>query len=235
VQGDFLAGEAFEFGDELALAAQRCDAVVPVGTQVGEVRAGVGEQVPGDGEEGVADGDQGAVLATASGDSPVAGGQEGLGPGGGEGGFAEGAAEPGVASSSTTSWPRTCSAWAACTGSWRPRCSRRWRASTARRSTRWPVNTRPPWTPPPGHASACRSPSSATGEGSHWSPASAGSRLNGRRPTSLGERPGKRTNSNPGTAPQADSTILAVVDGIALTDGRLKQPSAEGNQPLAAR
>ena len=30
------------------------------------------------------------------------------------------------------------SAWAACTGSWRPRCSRPSRASTARRSRRWP-------------------------------------------------------------------------------------------------
>src|SRR5258708_11625043 len=67
-------------------------------------------------------------------------------------------------------------AWAACTGSWRPRCSRRWQASTARRSARWPASTRPPSRPPPGRANACRSSSSATGAGSHWSPASAGSR-----------------------------------------------------------
>jgi hypothetical protein len=32
VQGDLLAGKAFEFGDELALAAQRRQAVMPVGT-----------------------------------------------------------------------------------------------------------------------------------------------------------------------------------------------------------
>ena len=78
------------------------------------------------------------------------------------------------AASSTTCWPRTCSAWAACTGSWRPRCSRPLRASTARRSGRWPVSTRRSSTPPPGRASACNWSSSATRAGSHWSPASAG-------------------------------------------------------------
>ncbi len=97
VEGDFLAGQAFELGDELALAAQRDRAVMPVGAQVGEVGVGVGEQVPGDGEDGVADRDQGALLAAAPGDPLVAGGQEGLGAGGAGGGFADGAAEPGVA------------------------------------------------------------------------------------------------------------------------------------------
>ena len=33
-------------------------------------------------------------------------------------------------SSSTTCSPRTCSAWAGCAGSWRPRCSRPWPRST---------------------------------------------------------------------------------------------------------
>ena len=42
VEGDFLAGEPFEFGDELAFAAQRGQAVVPVGAEVGEVGGGVG-------------------------------------------------------------------------------------------------------------------------------------------------------------------------------------------------
>ena len=81
MEGDFLAGQAFELGDELALAAQRGRAVMPVGAQVGEVAVGVGEQVPGDGEDGVADRDQGALLAAAPGDPLVAGGQEGLGAG----------------------------------------------------------------------------------------------------------------------------------------------------------
>jgi hypothetical protein len=77
-------------------------------------------------------------------------------------------------SSSTTSWPRMCSAWAVSTGSWRPRCSRRWQASIVRRSRRWPVSTRPPSPHPPDRVNACRSPWSGTGEGNHWPPASAG-------------------------------------------------------------
>jgi hypothetical protein len=76
VEGDFLAGEAFEFGDELVFAALGCEAVVPVGAGVGEAGAGVGEQVPADGEDGVADGDQGAFLAAALDDPLVTAGQE---------------------------------------------------------------------------------------------------------------------------------------------------------------
>src|SRR6266545_3780817 len=79
VEGDFLAGYPFEFGDELAFAAQRGEAVMPVGAEVGEAGGGVGEQVPDDGEDGVADGDQGAFLAAAPDDPLVAGGQEGPG------------------------------------------------------------------------------------------------------------------------------------------------------------
>jgi hypothetical protein len=70
---------------------------MPVATQVGEMGGGVGEQVPGDGEQGVTDGDQGALLTAAPDDPLVAGGQEGLGPGGAGGGLAEDAAEPRVA------------------------------------------------------------------------------------------------------------------------------------------
>src|SRR6516225_11417159 len=70
---------------------------MPVGAEVGEMGGGVGQQVPGDGEDGVADGDQGAFLAAALDDPLVAGGQEGLGPGGAGGGLPEGAAEPGIA------------------------------------------------------------------------------------------------------------------------------------------
>jgi hypothetical protein len=54
VQGNLLAGQAFEFGDELALAAQWGKAVMPVGARVGELGVGVGQQVPGDGQDGVA-------------------------------------------------------------------------------------------------------------------------------------------------------------------------------------
>ena len=97
LEHDLLAGQPFEFGDELAFAAQRGEPVVPVGAKVGEPGIGVSEQVPGDDQDGVADRDQGALLAAAPGDPLVAGGQEGLGAGGAGGGFADGAAEPGVA------------------------------------------------------------------------------------------------------------------------------------------
>jgi hypothetical protein len=36
LEQDLLAGERFEFGDELALAADEGDPVVPVGAEVGE-------------------------------------------------------------------------------------------------------------------------------------------------------------------------------------------------------
>ena len=42
------------------------------------------------------------------------------------------------ASSSTTCWPVMSADCTGCTGSWRPRCSRPWPASTARRCRRWP-------------------------------------------------------------------------------------------------
>src|SRR3974377_739489 len=70
VEGDFLAGQPFELGDELPLSAQRGQAVMPVGAEVGEVRRGVGQQVPDGGEDGVADRDQGAVFAAAP-DDPL--------------------------------------------------------------------------------------------------------------------------------------------------------------------
>jgi hypothetical protein len=41
LEHDLLAGQAFEFGDELAVAAQRGQAVVPVRAEVGEQGAGV--------------------------------------------------------------------------------------------------------------------------------------------------------------------------------------------------
>jgi hypothetical protein len=79
LEGDFLPGEAFQFGDELALAADRGE---PVGAEVGEVGFGVRQQVPGDGVDGVADRDQGALFAAAAGEAVVAGAGEGLGAGG---------------------------------------------------------------------------------------------------------------------------------------------------------
>src|SRR5215472_16895228 len=82
LEQDLLAGEAFEFGDELALAAQRREPVVPVGAEVGELGVWVGQQVPGDDQDGVADRDQGSLFAAAAGEPVVAGGQEGLGAGG---------------------------------------------------------------------------------------------------------------------------------------------------------
>lgn len=52
---DFLAGHALsEPGNELALAAQRGDAVVPVGAEVGEPGLGVRQQVAGGNEDGSA-------------------------------------------------------------------------------------------------------------------------------------------------------------------------------------
>jgi hypothetical protein len=99
LEGDFHTGQAFQLGDELAFAARRGEAVVPVGAEVAVAGGGVGEQVPGDGEDGVADndGDEGSFLSSSLGDPPVTGGQEGAGPGGRGGGLADGATEPGVA------------------------------------------------------------------------------------------------------------------------------------------
>lgn len=42
LEGDFLAGQAFQLGDELAFATLRGKAVVPVRAEVGEVGGGVG-------------------------------------------------------------------------------------------------------------------------------------------------------------------------------------------------
>jgi hypothetical protein len=49
VEGDLPAGQALEVGDELSLAADGGEAVVPVGAEVGEAGARVGQQVPDDG------------------------------------------------------------------------------------------------------------------------------------------------------------------------------------------
>ena len=46
-----LAGQAFEFGDELALAPQRGEPVVPVRAKVGEAGFGIGQQVPSDDQQ----------------------------------------------------------------------------------------------------------------------------------------------------------------------------------------
>src|SRR6266540_1189995 len=64
-------------------------------------------------------------------------------------------------SSSTTFSPRTCSAWNCCAGSWRPRCSRPWPASTSRPSPRWPAATKRPSTPLTAAGPASRSRCSA--------------------------------------------------------------------------
>ena len=51
LEGDLLSGEPFQFGDELTLAADRGEPVVPVGAGVGETGCGVGQQVPGDDQQ----------------------------------------------------------------------------------------------------------------------------------------------------------------------------------------
>jgi hypothetical protein len=48
LERDLLAGESFELGDELTLAAQRGEPVVPAGAEVGEAGVRVGQQVPSD-------------------------------------------------------------------------------------------------------------------------------------------------------------------------------------------
>jgi group II intron reverse transcriptase/maturase len=78
----------------------------------------------------------------------------------------------GGASSSTTCQPGTCTVSTGCTGSWRPRCSRPWPTSTARRCRGWPASMRPPSTPQTGLANASR-PGSNAAAGSHWSHGSA--------------------------------------------------------------
>src|SRR6185369_5123297 len=97
LQGDLLAGETFEFADQLTFTALWGETVVVVGTEIFEAGAGIGQQVVGDGEDGVTDRDQSPFLATSFGDATVAGSQEGLGPGGTDRRLTKSAAEPGVA------------------------------------------------------------------------------------------------------------------------------------------
>ena len=77
---------------------------------------------------------------------------------------------------STTCSPKTCSAWASSSGSWRPHCSRPWPASTAPRSPRWLESTRRRSRHPTDPATASRLSSSVRREERHWSPGSAASR-----------------------------------------------------------
>jgi hypothetical protein len=53
LEQDLLAGEPFELGHELALAAGGGESVVPVRAQVGEPGIGIGQQVPGDDQQRV--------------------------------------------------------------------------------------------------------------------------------------------------------------------------------------
>lgn len=76
------------------------------------------------------------------------------------------------ASSSTTCSPGTFIGSTGCIGSWRPRCSRPWRTSTARRCRRWPASSAPSSTPRTGHASVWK-PGSNAMAGTHWSHGSA--------------------------------------------------------------
>jgi hypothetical protein len=63
VEGHLLAGEVFEFSDQLTGSALGVQAVVEVDAEVDEAGLRVQQQVVGDGEDRVADGDQGALLA----------------------------------------------------------------------------------------------------------------------------------------------------------------------------
>lgn len=90
--------EGLELADEIAGLAGGVEvALVPVGAEflVGGIR--VVDQVPGDDEYRAGDSDECFGVAATFDDAPVAGPEEGVGPGGGVGGLAEGAFEPGVA------------------------------------------------------------------------------------------------------------------------------------------
>jgi hypothetical protein len=93
-EGDLLADDAFELGDQVVLVVV---GVVEVGAVVVEAGVGVVEQVPDDGEDGVAGGDDGAEFAAASGQASVAFAEEGVAAGQDRSDLAEGAGQPGVA------------------------------------------------------------------------------------------------------------------------------------------
>lgn len=95
-EGDFLAGEAFEFVAQGSGAALRVESVVPVGSEVVEALVGFGEQVPANGELGIADRNEGFAFAAASGDAAVACAKEAGSAAGADGGLAEGAGQPGI-------------------------------------------------------------------------------------------------------------------------------------------
>jgi group II intron reverse transcriptase/maturase len=84
------------------------------------------------------------------------------------------------ASSSTTCRPETSIGFTGCAGSWRPPCSRPWRASIARRCRRWRPSTKPRSRHRTGCAPASRHASNASA-GSHWSHGSVKHHSTGRR------------------------------------------------------
>src|SRR6478736_1281344 len=94
---DVLAGERLELGDQIAGAAVHVDPGFVVSRpEITKCGHGVRKQVVDDGQHRVAGGDDGFLLATASGQAPVTGAQEGVGTRIGEGDAPEGACEPWV-------------------------------------------------------------------------------------------------------------------------------------------
>src|SRR6478736_6267197 len=94
---DVLAGERLELGDQIAGAAVFVDPGFVVSRpEITKCGHGVRKQVVDDGQHRVAGGDDGFLLATASGQAPVTGAQEGVGTRIGEGDAPEGACEPWV-------------------------------------------------------------------------------------------------------------------------------------------
>src|SRR6185369_7802714 len=94
---DVLAGERLELGDQIAGTAVFVDPGFVVSRpEITKCGHGVRKQVVDDGQHRVAGGDDGFLLATASGQAPVTGAQEGVGTRIGEGDAPEGACEPWV-------------------------------------------------------------------------------------------------------------------------------------------
>ncbi|WP_373862875.1 HNH endonuclease [Nocardia amamiensis] len=80
-----------------------------------------------------------------------------------------------------------------CAGSWRPRCSRPWQPSTARRCRRWRPSTKPRSRHHTGHAPASKRASNDKA-GNHWSHGSAAYRCIGRKTAKVRDSPPVRVD-----------------------------------------
>jgi hypothetical protein len=106
LEGDGLAGQAFQLADEVALAVPAVGACLVVAmAEVVITGVWVREQAPDDRQDGVADGDDRASFAAAPGDAVVALAEESVGPGRCGDDLAESGGEPGIALAGGAAFP----------------------------------------------------------------------------------------------------------------------------------